>query len=158
VLLDGTNDELGIASPPHLPSDPKGDSMKRLTTLAATVLTLALVPLALAAGGPGKFRTKLTGTSARTEHGMLDGTWTIDLANKTSGPLNLTWNGHYQGGGTYLISGSTITLTPKKGGSCKTKAKYTLRRSGNKLTFKLIKDTCNVRRDVLTFGPWTKVG
>ena len=55
--------------------------MKRLTTLAAMLLTLAAVPLALAAGGPGKFETKLTGNAANTEHGALDGTWTIDLAN-----------------------------------------------------------------------------
>ena len=59
--------------------------MKRLTMLAAVLLTLAAVPVALAAAGPGKFETTLTGKGANTEHGMLDGTWTIDLANPTSG-------------------------------------------------------------------------
>ncbi len=131
--------------------------MKRLSALAAMAVALALVPLALAAGGPGKLKTTLTGKGAKTEHGMLDGTWTIDLGGK-SGPLDLTWNGRSNGGGTYSISGSTITLTPKKGGSCKSKAKYTLKQSGNKVTFTAIKDACAVRKDVLTFGPWTKVG
>lgn len=131
--------------------------MKRLTAFIALLLTFAVVPFALASGGPGKFKTKLTGKGANTEGGMLDGTWTIDLASN-SGPLNLTWNGHPKGGGTYVISGSTITLTPMKGGSCTTKAKYTLQQSGNKLTFKRISDSCAVRKDVLTFSPWTKVG
>lgn len=130
--------------------------MKRPIALAVTLITLAAVPLALAAGGPGKFQTKLSGKGAKTEHGMLDGTWTIDLSG-TSGPLGLTRNGHQLGGGRYVISGSTITLTPKKGGSCTSKAKYTLTQSGDKLTFKPIKDTCAVRRDVLTYGPWTKI-
>ncbi|MGO9498808.1 MAG: hypothetical protein ACLQA5_19160 [Solirubrobacteraceae bacterium] len=132
--------------------------MKRLTTLAAMLLTLAAVPLALAAGGPGKFETKITGKGANTEQGLLDGTWTIDLANPTAGPLKLTVNGHLKGGGKYTISGTTITLTPKKGGECKGKAKYTFKLSGNTLTFTPITDTCAVRRDVLTYGPWTKIG
>ncbi len=132
--------------------------MKRLTTLAAMLLTLAAVPLALAAGGPGKFETKLTGKGANTEHGMLDGTWTIDLANSTSGRTGLTWNGQKSGGGKYVISGNTITLTPKKNGQCKTKGKYTFNLSGNTLTFTVLKDTCADRRDVLTYGRWTKVG
>jgi hypothetical protein len=139
-------------------SNPKGDSMKRLTTIAATLLTLAAVPLALAAGGPGKFETKLTGNGANTRHGMLDGTWTIDLANPTAGRVKLTWDGHVSGGGKYVISGNTITLTPKKGGQCKTKAKYTFKLTGNTLTFTPIKDTCTVRSDVLTYGPWTNIG
>ena len=130
--------------------------MKRLITLVATLLALTAVPIAFASGGLGKFKTTLTGKGAKTGHGRLDGTWTIDLANPTSGPLHLTWNGHSNGGGTYDISGSKITFTPKKGGSCKTKAKYSFKQTGDKLTFTPIKDTCAVRRDVLTFGAWTK--
>ena len=132
--------------------------MKRLVALAATLLALTAVPFALASGGPGKFKTTLTGQRANTEHGQLDGTWTIDLANGTSGPLKLTLNGRPKGGGKYLISGSTITLTPKHGGTCTTKGKYTFKLRGNTLTFTPIKDTCTVRRDVLTFGAWTKNG
>lgn len=132
--------------------------MKRLTMLAAVLLTLAPVPFALAAAGPGKYETKLTGKGANTEHGALDGTWTLDLANPISGPLKLTWNGHLKGGGKYAISGSTITLAPKKGGACKTTAKYAFKLSGRTLTFTPIKDTCSVRRDVLTHGPWTQIG
>jgi P pilus assembly chaperone PapD len=132
--------------------------MKRLTMLAAVLLTFAAVSFALAAAGPGKFETKLTGKGANTEHGDLDGTWTIDLANPTSGHLKLTVNGHQKGGGKYTISGTTITLTPKKAGTCKTTAKYTFTLSGNTLKFTPINDTCAVRRDVLTHGPWTKIG
>jgi hypothetical protein len=130
--------------------------MKRLTMLAAMLLTLVAVPLALAAGGPGKFETRIAGKGADTEHGMLDGTWTIDLANST-GRTDVTWNGQKSGGGTYVISGSTITLTPKKNGQCKTTGTYTFKLSGSTLTFTSIKDACTVRRDVLTHGPWTKI-
>jgi hypothetical protein len=132
--------------------------MKRLTMLAAALLTLAAAPFALAAAGPGKFATTLTGKGANTENGTLDGTWTIDLANPTSGKLKLTRNGDQKGGGTYAISATTITLTPKKGGTCQTTAEYTLKLSGRKLAFTPIKDSCKVRRDVLTHGPWTKIG
>jgi hypothetical protein len=132
--------------------------MKRLVTLTATLLALTAVPLALASGGLGKFKTTLTGNGPNTEHGQLDGTWTIDLSNPTSGHLNLTVNGEQKGGGKYLISGSTITLTPKHRGKCTTKATYTFTRTGNRLTFTPLRDTCAVRRYVLTFGPWKQTG
>jgi hypothetical protein len=131
--------------------------MKRLTTVAAMLVSLIAVSTALGAAGPGKFETKLTGNSAKTEHGKLDGTWTIDLANPSVGHVKLTWRGHVSGGGRYVISGDTITLTPKKGGQCQTKAKYTFKLKGNTLTFTPTNDACTVRRDVLTYGPWTKV-
>jgi hypothetical protein len=131
--------------------------MKRLVTLAATLLALTAVPFALASGGLGNFKTTLAGKGANTEHGRLDGAWAIDLGNRTSGALKLTWNGQLRGGGRYVISGSTITLTPKQGGKCKTKAKYTFKRSGNTLTFTPIRDTCATRRDVLTYGAWTRI-
>jgi hypothetical protein len=137
---------------------PKGDPMKRLTMFTAVLLVLAAVSFALAAGGPGKFETTLTGKGANTEHGALDGTWTIDLANPSSGRVKLTWNGDLKGGGKYVISGNTIALTPKKGGWCKATAEYAFKLSGTTLTFTPIKDTCAVRRDVLTHGPWTKIG
>ena len=57
--------------------------MKRVTTLLALLLSLIAASIAIAAGGPGKFETKITGTSAKTANGMLDGTWVIDLANST---------------------------------------------------------------------------
>jgi hypothetical protein len=114
--------------------------------------------VAYSSPGPGKFKSKLKGTTARTQHGKLDGTWTINLAKYPSGPLGLTWNGHRQGGGTYRISYPDITFTPKKGGSCSTKGKYTMiYLSATKLKFKKLSDTCAVRKDVLTFGPWTKI-
>jgi hypothetical protein len=132
--------------------------MKRLMVLASLLLALIVATAALAAsGGLGKFQTKLTGKGANTEHGMLDGTWTIDLSTPTSGKVKLTWNGESSGGGKYVISGSKITLTPKKNGSCKTKGKYTFTLVGNQLTFTKITDTCIERRDVLTAHAWTKV-
>jgi len=131
--------------------------MKRLTALVA-VLALPSASVALAASGPGKFQTKLTGNGAKTMHGKLDGTWQIDLSSPTSGHVQLTWDGHRSGGGKYVISGQTITLTPKKGGSCHTRSKYTFTRTGNNLTFTPISDTCTIRKDVLTYGPWTEVG
>jgi hypothetical protein len=132
--------------------------MKRLVVLASLLLALIVATAALAAGGgPGKFKTKLTGKGANTEHGMLDGTWTIDLSTPRSGKVKLTWNGKRAGGGTYVISGSKITLTPKKNGNCKTKGKYTFTLVGNRLTFTKITDTCTERKDVLTAHVWTKV-
>lgn len=129
--------------------------MKRFTPFLALLLSLTAASIATAAGGPGKFETKITGQGATTAHGMLDGTWTIDLANARSGHVNLTRNGESLGGGTYLISGSTIKLTPKKGGKCTTKGKYHFNLHGNTLTFTAISDTCRTRKDVLTYGPWT---
>ena len=67
--------------------------MKRFTTLAALLLSLTAGSIALAAGGPGKFETKITGKSAKAEHGRLDGTWTVDFANPMSGKVKLTWDG-----------------------------------------------------------------
>jgi len=132
--------------------------MKRLMALVVVLTALAGASAALAASGLGKFETKLTGRGAHTEHGQLDGTWTIDLSSPTSGTVKLTWNGEKAGGGRYAISGSTITLTPKKNGSCKTKGKYTFKLTGNTLTFTKITGTCTERRNVLTAHPWTKVG
>lgn len=133
--------------------------MKRLATLTATLLALTVVPIALASGGlAGKFKTTLAGHGARTEHGKLDGTWRVAFGAAASGKVKLRWNGHVAGGGRYLISGSTITLAPKKGGQCKTKGKYTFTLSGGKLRFTVINDTCTVRRDVLTYGAWTTAG
>jgi hypothetical protein len=131
--------------------------MKRFTTLATVLLSLTAGSIALAAAGPGKFETKITGKSAKAEHGRLDGTWTVDFATSTSGTVKLTWNGKPAGGGKYVISGSTITLTPRKGGGCKTKGKYRFKLSGKTLTFTTIRDTCTDRRDILTYSPWTKV-
>ncbi len=131
--------------------------MKRFVTPVAVLLALAGASIALAASGPGKFQTKITGNGAKTEHGGLDGTWTVDFATAKSGSVKLTWNGKPAGGGRYVISGSKITLTPKKSGSCKTNGKYRFKLSGRKLTFTPISDTCTNRRDILTHGPWTKV-
>ena len=131
--------------------------MKRLITLAAVLLSLTAVSLAPAAGGLGKFQTKITGKGSKTEHGMLDGTWTIDFATPITGKVKLTLNGDHRGGGKYAISGSTITLTPKKGRHCTTKGKYRFKLSGKSLTFTAISDTCTTRRDVLTHGAWTPV-
>jgi hypothetical protein len=132
--------------------------MKRVAMLGAILLVVSIASVALAAGGPGKFESKITGTGPKTGNGQLDGTWTIDLKSSTSGPLNLTRNGQNMGGGTYAISGSKITFTPKKGGSCSTKGKYTFMRSGKTLTFTKVSDSCKVRFDVLTAHSWKKIG
>jgi|SRR5579859_1500924 hypothetical protein len=132
--------------------------MKRLMTLGALLLSLIVGPAALAAGGLGKFQTTIAGNGAKTEHGRLDGTWTVDFASPISGKVKLTRNGHPAGGGRYVISGSTITLTPKPGGGCKTKGSYRLKRSGHTLTFTTIRDRCSDRRNILTHGTWTKLG
>ena len=131
--------------------------MKRVVVFGAILVAFTAASVALAAGGLGKFESKITGTGPKTDHGQVDGTWTIDLKSPTSGPLNLTRNGQVMGGGTYAISGSKITLTPKKGGSCTTKGKYSFKRSGNTLTFTKISDSCTVRLDVLTAHAWKKL-
>jgi hypothetical protein len=132
--------------------------MKRLMALVTVLTALTAASAALAAGGLGKFETKLTGKGVNPEYGQLDGTWTIDLSSPTSGTVKLTWNGKTAGGGRYAISGSTITLTPKQNGGCKTKGRYTFKQTGNTLTFTKIADTCAQRRDVLTAHRWSKVG
>ena len=132
--------------------------MKRIASAAAALLALGLTSAALAAGGPGKFQTTLSGTGPKTEHGALDGTWTIDLSSPTSGKVGLTWDGMHHGGGRYVISGSKIELTPKQGGKCTTVGKYRFKVSAGTLTFKTIRDSCTTRRDVLTAHPWTRVG
>ena len=132
--------------------------MKRLMTLGAMLLSLVGGSIALAAGGLGKFESKISGNGPRSEHGRLDGTWTVQFATPGSGTVKLTRNGDPAGGGTYKISGSTITLTPKKGRSCTTKGKYHYKLSGNRLTFTTISDRCTDRRDILTYGPWTQAG
>lgn len=133
--------------------------MKRLATLTATLLAFTAVPAALASGGLGTFKTTLKGKGANTEHGMLDGTWTLGLTTPGSGTVKLDFNGKSTGHkGTYVISGSTITLTPGKGGQCTTVGKYTYKLSGDTLTFATIKDTCTSRRDILAYGPWTMAG
>jgi hypothetical protein len=132
--------------------------MKRVAMLGAILLALPIASAALGkTGGPGKFQSKITGTGPKTANGMLDGTWTIDLKSWTSGPLNLTVNGHNKGGGTYAISGYKITFTPKQGGSCTTKGKYTFTLSGKTLTFTKLSDSCTVRFDVLTAHSWKKI-
>ncbi len=131
--------------------------MKRVALVGAILVALTVASVAVAAGGLGKFESKITGTGPKTDHGQADGTWTIDLKSPTSGPLNLTRNGQNMGGGTYAISGSKITLTPKQGGSCTTKGKYKFTRSGKTLTFTKISDSCTVRLDVLTAHSWKKI-
>jgi len=131
--------------------------MKRVAMVGAIPLVLTSASIALAASGPGKFESTISGNGRKTDNGRVDGKWTIDLKSPTSGPLNLTVNGHDQGGGTYAISGSRITFTPKKGGSCKTKGKYSFTRSAKTLTFTRISDSCKVRFDVLTAHTWKKI-
>jgi hypothetical protein len=135
----------------------KGDSMKRVTTLVAVLLSLTAASAAIAAGGPGKFQTRLAGKGAKTENGRLDGTWVLDLASAPSGTIKLTWNGESLGGGKYVISSSVITFTSKRGGQCVTKGKYRFKLRHKTLRFTAISDACMTRRDVLTYGPWTMV-
>jgi hypothetical protein len=131
--------------------------MKRLAMLASVLLALSVTSVALATGGLGKFKTTITGKGAKTDHGMLDGTWTIDLSSPTSGKVRLTKNGRNGNGGTYVITGSTITLTPTKKRLCTTKGIYKYKLTGRKLTFTKVSDTCIVRSDILTARRWTKV-
>ncbi len=132
--------------------------MKRLITLATVLLSLAAGSIALGAGGLGKFQTTITGKGANTEHGRLDGVYAVDFPTAPSGTVKLTRNGESGGGGKYYISGSTITIEHKQGGSCTTTGEYHFAVTGNTLTFTTIHDLCANRRDILTHGPWTKVG
>ena len=86
---------------------------------------------------------------------MLDGTWSIDLANPTLRRVKLTRNGKPLGGGKYVISGSTDQAHAKEGRQVHDQGQVHVQADGKKLTFKPINDTCTTRRDVLTFGPWT---
>ena len=132
--------------------------MRRLTTIAAVLLSLTTVGAALAAGGLGKYQIKITGHGAKSEHGRLDGTWTVGFPTPGSGTVKLTWDGRPAGGGRYVISGSTITLTPKPGHSCTVTGKYRFKLSGGTLTFTKVSDPCADRRHILTYATWMKIG
>lgn len=126
--------------------------MKRLVTILTVGVLLVAASAAFASGGlSGRFKAKLTGTGTGTDNGALDGVWTATLK---SGKITLAWDGVTASGGTYKVSGSTIVVTPNKGGICKGPGKYSYKVSGNKVTFKRIVDGCGTREVVLA-RVWT---
>ena len=130
--------------------------MKRLTIILSVLTVLAIVPAALAAGGPtGKWKTTISGK--KVLGGQIDGTWTIDF---TSTRYTVTWKGKTVLHGVYTVTGSDMSLTDKSGEvKCPGTGKYSFKVKGQKLTIKKIKDSaaCAGRTAVLTTHQLTKV-
>jgi hypothetical protein len=130
--------------------------MKRFTIILSVLTVLAIVPVALAAGGPiGKWKTAISGE--KVLGGQVDGTWTIDF---TGAKYTVTWKGKTVLHGVYTVAGSDMSLTDKSGEvKCPGTGKYTFKVKGQKLTVKKIKDSaaCAGRTAVLTTHPLTKV-
>lgn len=130
--------------------------MKKLTAGAAMVAALALSSVALAAQPSGTFKRKVH-TSAL--QGALNGTWTVNLYR---GQYTVTDNGAIVLQGRYSIKGSQITVGGGgKQAFCQVTGVYSYKLSGNRLTFKKVNDPtkkCTGRVDVLTNGPFTRVG
>ncbi len=122
--------------------------MKHVRRAAAIALILATTPAALAAASG-----TLSGTYVTTVKtaGSLDGTYHIVFS-----PGRFVLHAPYGliGHGTYVISGSRITLHGP--GSCASAGIYEFKISGTSLTFKKIKDVCS-RVEVLTAHPLKKV-
>jgi len=138
-------------------SSPEGGSaMKRLTIILSVLTVFAIVPVALAAGGPiGKWKTTISGKSVLG--GQIDGTWTV---NFTPTRYTVTWNGKTVLHGVYTVKGSDMSLTDKSGEvKCPGTGKYSFTVKGHKLTIKKINDSaaCAGRIAVLTTRPLTKV-
>jgi len=130
--------------------------MKRLTIILSVLTVLAIVPAALAAGGPtGKWKTTISGKKVLGGH--VDGSWTVDF---TSARYTVTWNGKTVLHGVYTVTGSDMSLTDKSGEvKCPGTGTYTFKVNAEKLTLKKIKDSeaCAGRIAVLTTHPLTKV-
>ena len=132
--------------------------MKRLAAAVVAVAVLALIPAALAAGTlSGKYKEVIKNDHA--EGGHLNGTWVLDF---TKGKYAASDNGHPVVHGADSIKGDKITFQPGKGmDKCPAPGTYKFKLSGSKLTFTVVSDSnpkCAGRRDVLTHGPFTKVG
>ena len=128
--------------------------MKRLTIILSVLAVFAIVPAALAAGGPiGKWKTTFSGK--KVLRGEIDGAWTVDFTSTT---YTVTWKGKTVLHGVYTATGSDMSLTDKSGEvKCPGTGKYSFTVKGQKLTVKKIKDSaaCAGRIAVLTTGQLT---
>ena len=125
--------------------------MKRLVAVVFAAVVLGLVPAALAAGMlSGKYKIKISGDPALG--GALNGTWVIRF---TPGHYKVAHNGKALGHGTDKIRGDRITFSA--GAKCSSTGNYKFKKTGKKLTFTRISDSCVGRRDLLTHGPFHNV-
>jgi hypothetical protein len=116
---------------------------KRRIAVIVPILTLAIVvPPALASGGlSGTYSTKIA------KPAMIKGTWKVRFA---AGVDTVYLNGKHEAGGTYRISGSTITFKKQQAASgCHKPGKYSFTLSGRTLKFTKISDPCPNRPEIL---------
>ena len=130
--------------------------MKRLSIGTAIVAVLALSSVALAAGPSGTYKRNVR---TKALNGVLNGTWTVTLYR---GRYTVTDKGAIVLQGQYSIHGNRITIGGGSGQAfCKVTGIYSFKLSGGKLSFGRVNDPtkkCQARVDVLTNGPFTKVG
>jgi hypothetical protein len=121
--------------------------MKHFAIVVSFAALLALAPGTLAASTlTGKYETSITGDNAF--RGTLNGTWTLTFSKR--GSYSVIHKGKGEARGKASITGATITLSHEAGPiGCPGAGKYTLKRTGKKLTFTLIHDGRSARAHVL---------
>jgi hypothetical protein len=115
---------------------------KHRIAVIVLLLTMAIItPIALASGGlSGTYSTKITKPM------MIRGTWKVKFA---AGVDTVDLNGRREAGGTYTVSGSTITFKRATSGGCDKPGRYLFRLAGETLQFHRIKDACANRAAIL---------
>ncbi len=132
--------------------------MKRLACAVAAIVVLGLTSVAFAAGGlSGKYKETIKNDPVLG--GALNGTWVVKLSK--SSVYSATQNGKPIVKGKATIRGNTVTFKDSSGaGKCPGTGKYKFKLNGTKLKLTVISDSaaaCAGRKDVLTYGAFTKV-
>ncbi len=121
--------------------------MKRSAFAMVLVPGLLWVSQPALASGPnpaisGKYRTKV---ATNALNGALKGTWTL---NFKGGVLIASKGGKRQGQDEYSVNGNRVAFRPS--GACPGKGTYHYTVSAQRLSLTRIKDSCVVRRTILS--------
>jgi hypothetical protein len=108
--------------------------------------------VALAAGTlAGKYTTKIASSAS------LNGTWALNFAK--GGTYTVSDNGHIVIHGTYVTTGSRVSLGHETGpAACASTGKYVWKRTGKTLKFTRISDSACVGRSGVLSHTFTQTG